>query len=74
MHLRESGCAVLWIFFMSGYSVQFYKRVNLLCFGHCLYLVVDSIVVQTLNICIQTFCVLGYKKDHRIRTFHVIRH
>ena len=29
---------------------------------------------NSLNIFIQTFCVIGYQKDHRIRTFHVIEH
>ena len=29
---------------------------------------------NSLNITIQTFCEIGYQKDHRIRTFCVIEH
>ena len=48
MDLQESGFAVLQILFVSGCSVQFYQRADLLCFGHCPYLGVDSIVVENL--------------------------
>ena len=48
---------------------------DLLHFGHCVYLGVDSTsCANSLNISIQTFCVIGYQKDHRIRTFCVIEH
>ena len=31
----------------------------------------QPICANSLNICIQTFCMIGYQKDHRIRTFCV---
>ena len=46
--------------FLSAHSVWFYQRVDLLQFGDCPYLEADSTVVQTLNISIQTFGVIGY--------------
>ena len=61
--------AVLWILFISACSVWFYKSVDLLQFGHCPCLGVDITVVQTLNISMQTFCVIGYQNQHRKRTF-----
>ena len=36
------------------------------------YLEADSTIVQTLNISIQTFGVIGYQNHHRIRIFCVI--
>ena len=56
----------------SAHSVWFYQRMDLLHFGRCPYLEVDSTVVQTLNISIQTFGVIGYQNHHRIRIFCVI--
>ena len=47
---------------------------NLLHFGHCPYLGADITVVQTLNISRQTFCVTGYEKDSRTKTFCVSEH
>ena len=52
----------------------FYQRVDLLHFGHCPYLGANSVVEQTLNIRVQTFCIIGCGKDCRIRTFPVIQH
>ena len=45
---------------------------NLLHFGHCPHLGADSTVVLTLNISRQTFCVAGYIKNSRTRTFCVV--
>ena len=55
---------VLWIILIIYSGLQ---RVDFLHFGHCPYLGVDSTVVQTLNISVQTFCVIGYQKDKRIQ-------
>ena len=46
---------MLWILFHL-HVVCDSTRVDLLHFGHCPYLEAESIVVQTLNISIQTWC------------------
>ena len=58
MDLPESGFAVLWILFVSGYILWIYQRVGLLYFGHYPYLG-QHICANSLSICTQTFCVNG---------------
>ena len=38
MNLPESGFAIFWMLFISGYSVWIDQRVDLLYFGYCLHL------------------------------------
>ena len=55
--IPESGFAVLWTLFTSGYSVGIYQRMDFY-FGHYPYLG-QHVCANSLNICIQTFCVIG---------------
>ena len=48
MDLPDSGLAVYWILFITGYNLSIYLSVDLVYIRYCLHPGVDSLVVQTL--------------------------